>query len=504
MKLFFKILIISIIISFFPLLSYDFFWHLKTGEFIAKNGIPREDPFSYNSRGEWINHAWFYDLLIYFLYKIGDFSLLFFFKYLTVFLIAYFLFKICQEKKFSPFFIISIILWALSLSRHRLDIRPDGLGHLFFLLLLFSFQKRKYIVSLIILFFWVNFHASFIFGSILSFFYFILEFIKEKKLKILFYSALSFILPLANPYLYKAFIAPIKLIFEVKNLNLINPEWLFPPFLPFLSFYLSIPYVLFVFFNDTKKINKILFFPILFLSLTSLRFVGYFAISVPFFIEIEKKYYKYIFTSIGLLSLIFSFFYFSPPGIGIDRIKIPVEEVNFLKFINAEENIFCSPGYGGYLIYSFYPDKKVFWDGRNELYLNILKEFELALKSKESWKEFQEKYKIGYAIIKYQGMHKFKIGNEFKFLPFSYLFFSKDEWDLIFWDDSAMVFMKKNLKNLKSYKFNPEVLDYLIYLISIGEINSDELKEELIFKLKQNPNCKRAKILLEKLKSNNL
>lgn len=499
MKLLFKILIISIIISFFPLLSYDFFWHLKTGEFIAKNGIPREDPFSYNSRGEWINHAWLYDLLIYFLLKLGGFSFLFFFKYLIVFLIAYFIYKISAEKSFTPFLIISLILWALSLSRHRLDIRPDALGHLFFLLLLFSFQKRKYIISIIILVFWVNFHASFIFGSILSIFYFILKFLEEKKKINIFYSAFSFILPLVNPFFLKAFIAPIKLIFEVKNLNLINPEWLLPPFLPFLSFYLSIPFVLFVIFNDAKKLNKFLFFPILLLSLTSLRFIGFFSISIPFFIEIEKKYHKYIFFSIGLLSLIFSFFYFSPPGIGIDWIKIPVEEVNFLKKINAEENIFCSPGYGGYLIYSFYPDKKVFWDGRNELYLYILKEFELALKSKNNWKKFQEKYKIDYAIIKYQGMHKFKIGNEFKFLPFSYVYFPKEEWDLIFWDDSGMVFMKKGLKNLKSFKFNPEVLDYLIYLVSIGEIKSDELKQELILKLKQNPNCKRAKILLEKL-----
>lgn len=499
MKLLLNIFIISIIISFFPILSYDFFWHLKTGEFIAKNGIPREDPFSYNSRGEWINHAWFYDLLIYFLFKFGGFSSLFSFKYLIAFLIAYFIYKISSEKNFSSFLIISLTFWALSLSRHRLDIRPDALGHLFFLLLLFSFQKRKYILSLIILVFWVNFHASFIFGSILSILYFILEFVREKKSKYLFCVVLSFIFPLVNPYSYKAFIAPIKLIFEVKSLNLINPEWLFPPFLQFFPFYLSILFVLYIFFSEPKKINKFLFFPILFLSLTSLRFIGFFSISVPFFIEVEKKYHKIIFSSIGLISLIFSYFYFSPPGIGLDKSKIPVEEVNFLKNIDANENIFCSPGYGGYLIYSFYPDKKVFWDGRNELYLEILKEFEFALKSKVNWEKFQEKYKIGYAIIKYQGMRKFKIGNEFKILPFSYLFFPKDGWDLIFWDDSAMVFMKKGLKNLRSFKFNPEVLEYLIYLVSIGEINSDELKEELIFKLKQNPNCKRAKILLQKL-----
>ncbi|MEJ5167266.1 MAG: hypothetical protein WHV67_09600, partial [Thermoanaerobaculia bacterium] len=133
MKVSFSILIITIIISFFPLSSYDFFWHLKTGEYIFQNGIPKEDPFSYNSRGKWINHAWGWDILVFLLHKIGGFNLLFFFKYLLVFLMAYFLYLLCKDKKFSYFFSFSLIFWALSLARHRLDIRPDGMGHLLFL-----------------------------------------------------------------------------------------------------------------------------------------------------------------------------------------------------------------------------------------------------------------------------------------------------------------------------------------------------------------------------------
>jgi len=94
---------------------------------------------------------------------------------------------------------------------------------------------------------------------------------------------------------------------------------------------------------------------------------------------------------------------------------------------------------------------------------------------------------------------KVKIGGEFKVLPSSFVYFPKEKWDLVFWDSSGMVFMRKNLMNLKVYKFNPEVLEYLIYLVKNKEINKNELIEELNEKLKQNPNCKRAKEILKKL-----
>lgn len=412
---------------------------------------------------------------------------------------AYILYLLLRNKNFSIFFNFSLIFWALSLSRHRLDLRPDSLGHLLFLILFYLLNKNRYIFVPFLLLLWANLHASFIFGVFFSIFYFLFYFFKKKDKKYIIFSILSLFFPLLNPFFYNVYLAPIELSFKVKTLNLINPEWLFAPFLPFLAFYLSIPLVLILFFLDNQKFKKILFLPVLLLSLTSLRFIGFFSLSFPFFLEKERKFYKYIFLFMGFLSIFLSFHYFSNFGYGIDREKIPVEEVNFLKRINPEGNVFCSPGYGGYLIYSFYPEKKVFWDGRNELYFDLLLEFENALKSKEKWENFLEKYKIDWAIIKYQGLQRVKMGDEFKLLPFSYLYFSEENWQLVFWDDSGMVFMKRGLRNIKSFKFNPEVPEYLFYLMENNQIKKEELIEEMREKLKQNPDSKRAKKILKKL-----
>ncbi|MEJ5167193.1 MAG: hypothetical protein WHV67_09230, partial [Thermoanaerobaculia bacterium] len=103
--------------------------------------------------------------------------------------------------------------------------------------------------------------------------------------------------------------------------------------------------------------------------------------------------------------------------------------------------------------------------------------------------------KIDWAIIKYQGIQKVKRGEKITFLPFSSIYFPEEKWDLVFWDESGMVFMKKGLMNLKSFKFNPEVPDYLVYLIKNNQIKKEEVINEIEEKLHQNPDCKRAKKL---------
>lgn len=44
----------------------DFWWHLRTGEFIFHHGIPRHDPFSWTAAGHaWVTHEWLSEALIY-------------------------------------------------------------------------------------------------------------------------------------------------------------------------------------------------------------------------------------------------------------------------------------------------------------------------------------------------------------------------------------------------------------------------------------------------------
>src|SRR5512142_1111511 len=65
--------IILIPISLQPIYSYDFFWHLATGRWIAEHhALPLTDPFAIASdRTSWINGEWLFQLLLYGAYAIG-------------------------------------------------------------------------------------------------------------------------------------------------------------------------------------------------------------------------------------------------------------------------------------------------------------------------------------------------------------------------------------------------------------------------------------------------
>jgi hypothetical protein len=43
----------------------DYFWHLQTGELIARSGLPSHDPFSFTYGGPWTLHEWLGELLIF-------------------------------------------------------------------------------------------------------------------------------------------------------------------------------------------------------------------------------------------------------------------------------------------------------------------------------------------------------------------------------------------------------------------------------------------------------
>lgn len=55
-----------------PTIDPDLFWHLRTGDVIVHDGIPREDIFSFTVLGdEWITHEWLSQVLAWFAYNLG-------------------------------------------------------------------------------------------------------------------------------------------------------------------------------------------------------------------------------------------------------------------------------------------------------------------------------------------------------------------------------------------------------------------------------------------------
>ena len=56
--------------------------------------------------------------------------------------------------------------------------------------------------------------------------------------------------------------------------------------------------------------------------------------------------------------------------------------------------------YGGFLIYEFYPEQKVFIDGRADMYGDeFIREYFNIDNGRENWKDLFDKYSIDYALV---------------------------------------------------------------------------------------------------------
>ena len=287
-------------------------WHLKTGEYILENfKIPNKDLFLFsNIQNEWIVDQWFSDVLYWFLYSLGGWSLLY------VFLIVYFLtsFTYVLYKyliKFSNSYLLSalVTLFAFKCSEVHFICRPVLLGFLFFLITYFELYKysvaekninfrKQAILIFMIYVLWVNTHPSFVLGFVLFVFAFCDKFIQYLQGKNKLYFAqlksitllgiMAFAATIFNPFHIKLHYSVIWLS-QSKFAMQAYQEWQAPPLAGTFGFLLFLPIAivsLYLIINLLKKQNKekinfylissFIFF--LYYGITIVRFFPYYGI----------------------------------------------------------------------------------------------------------------------------------------------------------------------------------------------------------------------------------
>src|SRR4030067_2507441 len=136
----------------------DFWWHLKTGEWIWQHtAIPHVDPFSYSFKdGEWINYEWFFHAIIYPIYKLAGFEGLIIFVVICVLLTFLILFFACREVDGGNRWLnITILFVALLVAWGRFSIRPQIISFLLlalYLYLLILHQEERITTRQLMLF----------------------------------------------------------------------------------------------------------------------------------------------------------------------------------------------------------------------------------------------------------------------------------------------------------------------------------------------------------------
>ena len=471
----------------------DTWTHLSFGRYIVEHkGLPEKEPFVYPS----INTpsyipSWLFGIIFYFAYALFNIYGVILLKAVIITAIFYVLWKDSLLPGRNYIASIIVLTFIIFMVRHRFVERPDIALMLFlsftiFALNSFVLENKKYIYFLpLTQLLWVNMHpsiilvvvpfAAFISGGLIQ--RFIGDKLKvnlpltpsAKQLKIIglvFFTvlAVSFI----NPYLARPFYAPFELTsadwWKDEIMELQPPTWEYhkSPFLLtaaiIVSFLISI--------RKPSLIHLFLVIPFVYLAFTGLRFIfllgiiggpvivrniaSELTIRGPSFTVKRFSFSRKLLEGllvIGLLILTALAVYGVKPfstgkifGFGVDYDYFPEGALRYLDKRKITGHVFNTFQWGGYITWRDFPKRTVFVDGRGCLSNDLLEKLDLARTRPWVLDVLQRNYNFNVSIINYPVPGETPVGET---LHDTDLALSSKDWALVYWDDLAMVYLKR-------------------------------------------------------------
>jgi len=385
-------------------IDWDFWWHLKAGQYIIESrSIPHVDPFSFTRAGEqWIAHEWLSEVIMYSVFHAGGWIGLFLLFGTTITAALGICYKRCEGK---PFIAALAVFLVAAASSPLFGFRPQMFTLLFaslFIALLdgYTYHGRRRVIWLLplLMLFWVNLHAGFALGPALILLFVAMAFLDREWKKIgpllLIFAICVAVIPL-NPNGFRMFSYPFETLSASSMQNFIQ-EWLSPDFhqlrfLPLAALIIATFSAMALSPTRPRPGELFALSALTFAALRSGRHIPIFAIfAAPLF---AKYFAQWInsqtnnpitirsATAAGPKVVLTLSLLFLPAFLIVKRVvhfhsnvatyeaqKFPVAAVEFIERTGIAGPIFNDYDWGGYLIWKLYPQRKVFIDGRADLY----------------------------------------------------------------------------------------------------------------------------------------
>lgn len=416
----------------------DFWWHLRTGQLIAETGaVPQQDVFSYTALGKpWVAHEWLAELIMYGLYAGGGyvadvafFSLVITLAYFVVYLL---LRRLGVDKTLTTGLILFTIVVRLALWPPR----PQLFTFLLFavyLYVLFShkqFGRARLWLLPPLMVLWVNMHAGYVIGLFLIGLFVIGELLNRlthrpaADLKPLFLAGVaSALAALINPNTYIAWLYPFTYAGSGNASMRFIAEWQSPDFHDYLWLPFALAIALLMILGPARRIDftysaLVLCFTVM--ALQSVRHIVLFAlVAAPILalrfkergisISLKVKARSSMVSALNLLLLV------AVPVLLLVVVltspvsqahatpsteSYPVGGVAYLREHRPAGNLLNTYGWGGYLIYSLYPEYRVFIDGRADVYGDELMEEYMQMNDiGPRWREVLDRHQVAVALV---------------------------------------------------------------------------------------------------------
>ncbi len=452
-------------------------YHIRAGEYILDTHIiPHHDIFSFISPAiPWTAHEWLSEVIMGLINRgfglTGD---VIFFAFLLSLTYSLF-FRMLRTDKGNILLATLIALLVVASSMLHWHARP----HIFSLVLtlawyyiLDAFQndRKNYLYMLpLLMVLWVNLHGGFITGFVLLGVYFIGNLARYRqiegrersaqKLKSLaVITVFSLVACLLNPFGYHILMFPFNLVGNKYLMDHVQ-EFLSPNFHEPLPFkYLLLLLITFLGLSG-KKLNVIevlLILIFLNMALFSVRYVPLFAIiaapimvrqgdlllggfrgRVKKFLETRAERFAsvdgaargHLWPAAGVITVVFLAAH-GRVECKFDPKLRPAAAVEFLKKEPIKGNMFNNDQFGSYIIYAAWPQYRVFFDGRSDMYgVSRMKEYFNISSFQPGWEKIIDKYRMGWII--------FNADSELsRYLQ------QRADWKLIYVDKVAHIFVR--------------------------------------------------------------
>jgi len=455
-------------LSLHPIKSYDYFWHLATGRWIVEHhALPLHDPFALASdRAVWINGEWLFQIVLYGLWSIiGHTGTVVVEAMLVALVFAWMIRRVAAEADEIAAIFLVFISWLQA--AHRLDVRPETAAVLLLPIAIALLRERptirRTVLASIVGIIWINVHPSALLLPVVAVCFTLGDLVAARaagsvpplRARLAQFVAISAAL-LVNPWGFEALLAPVRLARYLRDAGIVNTEWLpTDPFrFPLVYALVAAALALLLVPRARAKHAGSTLVLIVFAAL-AIRFVrnhGLLFAAMPLIVgsaipkELTTRIRSWLVAAI-VATLAFAIIghpSFTPEP---DPTVFPIQAVADLQKLGLEGNVYNPDQFGGYLIWAFYPARRTLTDGRNELYHGFLADYEKARLDSRAWNAMIQRYGLVLAVDEYRPKPMETVDavtGAKKELPASLVYFPRDRWALVAWDDVGMVFARRD------------------------------------------------------------
>jgi len=474
------------VLGFFEIANTSIGWHLATGDWIlSTRAFVHADPFSFTSGGApWIDHEWLFQVGVSIVHSFGGPTALVALRALTIATLAVLLLVVGVRSGLSPATALVLSLGCIAGARGRFFVRPELVTLLIVPTALWLFLRRGqrssaiWLVALAgLMVVGANAHGGALVVPLLLVGIFISEVVEMALAKNwhrgtvisgLVGIATAVGALLINPYGWHLFTVPVRLSYLVNLDHIPNPEWISPSptQAPILYAALAVTVVVLA-LRERRLAYWALLLMVSVLALRHIRNVGLFFVLLPLIIAPALATWRVLTVSkeesrhdqrrtdllavvaVSLLALSLAIAPKPRFGLGFAQDYYPDSACSFLDTEGLPTTkLYNDVRFGGYLIHRYGPERKVFQDDRNEIHEPLLRRIWEIFRSSDvaAWSELLATYNTDTAIVRYHPPIKVTDpnGNDLGLRGFSSLWFPARDWALVYWDDVAMVFVRRH------------------------------------------------------------